>query len=204
MINALLKRRMENKKKNKKGFTLVELIVVLVIIAILAAVLVPTLSGYIGKAKRTGAQSALKNVVTAAQSAGTELLTSSDSIPASGTTNYPTTCTKFVTEMQNVGESSILDGVGYISVDTATGVVLYATYTDGTYYATYTLTSSGAQYTTGKAKDSDASDAWDGSSKPNTIDTTKYTEVQLVTAGSGGTVTNVVAGAACTNAANPT
>lgn len=38
-------------KKNDKGFTLVELIVVLIILAILAAILVPTLIGYIDKAR---------------------------------------------------------------------------------------------------------------------------------------------------------
>ena len=42
---------MKRKKMNNKGFTLVELIVVLVILAILAAILVPTLMGYIDKAR---------------------------------------------------------------------------------------------------------------------------------------------------------
>nr|MCR4643217.1 type II secretion system GspH family protein [Lachnospiraceae bacterium] len=41
---------MKNTRKNKKGFTLVELIVVLVILAILAAILVPALLGWIDKA----------------------------------------------------------------------------------------------------------------------------------------------------------
>lgn len=40
-----------NNKRNKKGFTLVELIVVLIILAILATLLIPTLTGYIDKAK---------------------------------------------------------------------------------------------------------------------------------------------------------
>jgi type IV pilus assembly protein PilA len=38
--------------KKKKGFTLVEIIVVLIILAILAAIAVPTLIGYIDKAKQ--------------------------------------------------------------------------------------------------------------------------------------------------------
>ncbi len=38
--------------RNKKGFTLIELIVVIAILAILAAILVPTISGFIGKANQ--------------------------------------------------------------------------------------------------------------------------------------------------------
>ena len=38
-------------RKNKKGFTLVEVIVVLVILAILAAIMVPSMTGWIDKAK---------------------------------------------------------------------------------------------------------------------------------------------------------
>ena len=43
-------KRVKNLKRNKNGFTLVEVIVVLVILAILAALLVPALTGYIDKA----------------------------------------------------------------------------------------------------------------------------------------------------------
>ena len=39
-------------KKNKRGFTLVEIIVVLVRLAILAAVAVPTALGYVDEKKR--------------------------------------------------------------------------------------------------------------------------------------------------------
>lgn len=43
-------------KNNKKGFTLTELIIVIVIIGILAAVLIPSLSNYIQKAKKSAAE----------------------------------------------------------------------------------------------------------------------------------------------------
>lgn len=55
------------KKKNRKGFSLVELIVVLVIMAILAAALVPTLIGYISKTKEQNVQNECQQAVQAAQ-----------------------------------------------------------------------------------------------------------------------------------------
>ena len=56
-------------KKNNKGFTLVELIVVLVILAILAAILVPTLLGYIDRARAEKDYSTAQTVRVAAQAA---------------------------------------------------------------------------------------------------------------------------------------
>lgn len=55
------------KKKNRKGFSLVELIVVLVIMAILAAALVPTLIGYIKQTKQSNTKNECASAVTAAQ-----------------------------------------------------------------------------------------------------------------------------------------
>ena len=43
-------------RKNQKGFTLTELIIVIVIIGILAAVLIPTLSSYVERAKKSAAE----------------------------------------------------------------------------------------------------------------------------------------------------
>ena len=53
------------KMKKKKGFTLIELMAVIAIIAILAAVLVPTVSGYITRSKKTAVITQVSNVITA-------------------------------------------------------------------------------------------------------------------------------------------
>ena len=56
-----------NLKKKKKGFTLIELMAVIAIIAILAAVLVPTVSGYIERSKKTAVITQVRNVVSAVE-----------------------------------------------------------------------------------------------------------------------------------------
>ena len=63
---------MQNKRRKKGGFTLVELIVVLVILAILAALLIPALTGYIDKAKKKSIIAETRQVVMAAQTIADE------------------------------------------------------------------------------------------------------------------------------------
>ncbi|MCI6787080.1 MAG: prepilin-type N-terminal cleavage/methylation domain-containing protein [Oscillospiraceae bacterium] len=55
------------KKNSKRGFTLVELIVVLVILAILAALLIPALTGYIDKARKSQAVAETRMLMQAVQ-----------------------------------------------------------------------------------------------------------------------------------------
>lgn len=69
---------MKKKKKNRKGFSLVELIVVLVIMAILAAALVPSLIGYIKKTKQQNVNSEAQSVVQAAQTIASGAYASAD------------------------------------------------------------------------------------------------------------------------------
>ena len=60
------------RNNRKRGFTLVELIVVLVILAVLAALLVPSLTGYIDKAKKKAVIKEARDVWTASQAALSE------------------------------------------------------------------------------------------------------------------------------------
>ena len=60
-------KKLRQKAKNKKGFTLVELIVVIVIILVLAAVLVPSLLKYVDRAKQANVRADAATVLAQLQ-----------------------------------------------------------------------------------------------------------------------------------------
>jgi type IV pilus assembly protein PilA len=65
----LIRRRLD---KDEQGFTLIELMVVVLIIAILIAIAIPTFLGAQNRARDRGAQSNLRNALTAAKTIATD------------------------------------------------------------------------------------------------------------------------------------
>ena len=63
---------LRRKRENEEGFTLIELMVVVLIIAILLAIAIPTFLGAQNRAKDRGAQSNLRNSLTAAKTIATD------------------------------------------------------------------------------------------------------------------------------------
>ena len=56
---------MKNRKKDNKGFTLVELVIVVAILAILVGILAPQYTKYVEKSRKAADASNLENLVTA-------------------------------------------------------------------------------------------------------------------------------------------
>lgn len=66
-------RKIIQKVKEKKGFTLIEMIIVIAIIAILIALIAPNMMKFLDTAKKTKAEAAAKTLYTSAQAYATEL-----------------------------------------------------------------------------------------------------------------------------------
>lgn len=71
---STMKEKGDGMKKNKKGFTLVEIIVVLVIIGILMVLAVPAVMSYVRKAADTKLISEARSVMVASKEKGIELV----------------------------------------------------------------------------------------------------------------------------------
>ena len=123
MMNEVLKKRA---KKNKKGFSLVELIVVLVIMAILAAALVPTLIGYINQTRQSNAKNEASACVQAAQTLYSNAYASPD-----GTYTFTNTDGKEYVVTINSAKTGMTATQGGASADFGKVVAILAEVDDG-------------------------------------------------------------------------
>ena len=127
---------LNKKKKDNKGFTLVELVIVIAILAILVGVLAPQYVKYVEKSRKAADASNVENVVTAIKVAGSD---EEYSLPAG---KYTVTLTT--------------SGMEVAGTDTATKAALTENSADGTVGGlTKALVeymgTDGATYETGKA-----------------------------------------------------
>ena len=143
------------KMKNQKGFTLVEVIVVLVILAIMAAILIPSLVGYIDKAKQNSIRTQTQAVVQASQTLVSEAYANGvtlDKISFVDTTDtetkYAGTGTSKTAEIsfaqiavlseQEVTADTLTNGPEIEKTDAGTkGQIKTLTYTDGSNTCVY-------------------------------------------------------------------
>ena len=99
---------LKDKKKDNKGFTLVELVIVVAILAILVGILAPQYTKYVEKSRKAADASNLENLVTVVKTAAAD---ASDSVPAdtykisitsSGTSLVATSGDANTTKIKNV------------------------------------------------------------------------------------------------------
>ena len=114
------------KKRNKKGFTLIELMIVIAIIAILAAIAIPQFQSYRTRGYNTAARADVKNAYTAAQAYFSDRPTATIDAAALATGGY-------------VASTGVTVG---ITTGTMAGLALTASHSSGD--KTYSINASGA------------------------------------------------------------
>lgn len=106
-------------RKNRKGFTLVEIIVVLVILAILAAFTIPAMLGFVNDAKGKAHIAQAREIYVAAQAAATEKVAATPTITGGdlGTNLSGTTATVPNASMKTMlGTSDIPAASSWVTV----------------------------------------------------------------------------------------
>ena len=115
------------KKRDERGFTLIELMIVIAIIGILAAIAIPQFSAYRARSYNSSAQADLRNAATAQEAYFVDWSTYADNIDKI----YGSTYGLYTSKMVEIGVSAVGDD----------GYTMTSMHPKGT--ATYTLAGPG-------------------------------------------------------------
>ena len=130
--------------KDENGFTLIELMVVVLIIAILIAIAIPTFLGAQDRARDRGAQSDLRNAITAAKTIATD-----DSGQLTNVTITSLTAAEGALEFVATGDQ---DSVGVVkSTTVADAILVYKQSASGKWFGMATARTGDVGYCTGSA-----------------------------------------------------
>lgn len=117
---------LKDRKKDNKGFTLVELVIVVAILAILVGILAPQYTKYVEKSRKSADVSNLDNIVSAVKVAAADS-TYSDMIPAPTTAGSKTT---IVITLTSTGTKVTCDDTEIASTSTGAAGAVYKALTE--------------------------------------------------------------------------
>ncbi|WP_071395920.1 type IV pilin protein [Bacillus tuaregi] len=118
-------KKMGNRLKNQKGFTLVELLAVIVILGIIAAIAVPSIGNIIEKSKFDAAKADAIQILNAAK-----LYTAAEGVPANSLNETSTELKEYIDAIENITKFTVSFTNGIPSLSDVT-VKSGITYKDG-------------------------------------------------------------------------